>query len=178
MRLQEISHAADSSPDAYRIFVDLDGVTADFNKLVRRMAPDYTPERYATDKQYRNEMWNVVHRYQKAGGKFWQDLDPMPDADKLWSVVGPLGAEVLTATGNPEYNAGEQKLIWVAKHLGPDIKVNLVRTAVEKAEFACPTCILIDDQEKAIKPWEAAGGIGILHTSAANTIARLRKLGL
>ena len=37
---------------------------------------------------------------------------------------------------------------------------------------------LIDDKEENIKQWKAAGGIGILHTSAENTIKELQKLGL
>jgi hypothetical protein len=47
-----------------------------------------------------------------------------------------------------------------------------------KAEYAEPNAILIDDQPKSIDPFIAAGGIGILHTSAANTIKELKKLGL
>ena len=36
--------------------------------------------------------------------------------------------------------------------------------------------VLIDDRPKNIEAWEAAGGIGILHTSAADTIDQLKKL--
>jgi len=38
--------------------------------------------------------------------------------------------------------------------------------------------ILIDDSIKKIDPWNANGGIGILHTSASNTISKLKELGL
>ena len=37
--------------------------------------------------------------------------------------------------------------------------------------------ILIDDHMKNIKEWQAAGGIGIHHTTATNTISRLKKMG-
>jgi hypothetical protein len=47
-----------------------------------------------------------------------------------------------------------------------------------KAAYAKPNHILIDDREKSIQPWREAGGIGILHTSAADTISQLQKLGL
>ena len=36
--------------------------------------------------------------------------------------------------------------------------------------------VLIDDRPKNIEAWEAAGGIGIIHTSAKNTIEQLKKL--
>jgi hypothetical protein len=36
---------------------------------------------------------------------------------------------------------------------------------------------LIDDYLKNIKEWEAAGGIGIHHTSPNNTISQLKRNG-
>ena len=38
--------------------------------------------------------------------------------------------------------------------------------------------ILIDDRKDNIERWEAAGGIGILHTTTENTIACLKKLAI
>ena len=37
---------------------------------------------------------------------------------------------------------------------------------------------LIDDLENTINEWNDKGGIGILHTSAADTIKQLKDLGL
>ena len=37
--------------------------------------------------------------------------------------------------------------------------------------------VLIDDYAKNIKEWEAAGGIGILHTNVGKTINKLKGLG-
>ena len=36
--------------------------------------------------------------------------------------------------------------------------------------------VLIDDRPKNIEAWEAAGGIGIIHTSAKETIEKLKEL--
>ena len=36
--------------------------------------------------------------------------------------------------------------------------------------------VLIDDRPKNIEAWENAGGIGILHTSAKETINKLKEL--
>jgi hypothetical protein len=47
-----------------------------------------------------------------------------------------------------------------------------------KQLFAEPNRILIDDMQKTIDEWNAKGGIGIFHSSAANTITELKKLGL
>jgi hypothetical protein len=48
----------------------------------------------------------------------------------------------------------------------------------QKQLFAAPDKILIDDMEQTINEWNKGGGIGILHTSADNTIKELKKLGL
>ena len=46
---------------------------------------------------------------------------------------------------------------------------------VDLDEYATPNTILIDDMEKNIKAWVDAGGIGILHTSAADSIKQLQQ---
>lgn len=38
--------------------------------------------------------------------------------------------------------------------------------------------ILIDDREKTIREWREKGGTGILHVSAEETLAELKRLGL
>jgi len=48
----------------------------------------------------------------------------------------------------------------------------------QKQLFSGENRILIDDLPNTIEEWNAKGGIGILHTSAANTIKELKKLGL
>ena len=53
-----------------------------------------------------------------------------------------------------------------------------IAQAYLKKNYAAPNHILIDDKKSNIDEWRAAGGIGILHTSAADTIQQLKKLGL
>ena len=47
-----------------------------------------------------------------------------------------------------------------------------------KQDYAKKNAILIDDLQPTIDEWNAKGGIGILHTSAASTIDQLKALGL
>jgi len=68
------------------------------------------------------------------------------------------------------------KALWVRNKI-PGTKL-LLRYAKLKQQLATPTSILIDDRADNINQWEAAGGIGILHTSASNTIEQLKKLKL
>ena len=72
----------------------------------------------------------------------------------------------------------EGKLIWVEKNLGlnPD-KVNFAhdKWKYAQSEDGKPN-VLIDDFETKVKPFTEAGGIGILHLGARNTIKILELL--
>lgn len=184
MKLQEIDERA------VKIYCDMDGVLANFQggmtRYMQRLSGDpsfvYDDNRYEVDSKYRTLMWDSLKDYQKKlKGKAWYDLDPMHDAEELWKYISKYPTEILTATGNPIYKAQEQKELWIqdkAMFIDPATKINFTRKAAEKAQFASPISILIDDKEKAIIPWRGAGGIGILHTSAKSTINQLKALGL
>ena len=78
-------------------------------------------------------------------------------------------------------NGRTDKLKWLKNHTRIKEKnVNLVQRR-DKKNYATDDrgqpAILIDDHIKNIKEWQAAGGFGIHHTSAANTIAKLKKMG-
>ena len=57
----------------------------------------------------------------------------------------------------------------------PGIKLTLAQ-AYAKQNYAAPNHILIDDRKSNIDQWISQGGIGILHTSAADTIQQLKKI--
>jgi len=158
-------------PQDYKLMVDMDGVLADFIKGVNTSIEGGYIE--GNNKQ----MWKDIKTYSENGGRLWAELEPMPDAMELWNYVKQFNPEILTSAGNPAFGADVQKHEWVKNHIG-NVKVNIVRKSAEKAGMAAPNIILIDDLRKSIDPWVAAGGIGILHTSAKNTIAELKKLGL
>lgn len=174
----KVEHVLSVKPASVRIFCDLDGVLVDFVKLAKQWVPGWEDDASPTrNKRLDRELWGRVGGRAKKGIPFWGQMDPMPDAHELWSYVAKYSPEILSAkgvVGNPE----QEKREWVAKHLGPNVKVNLVTKAADKAQFATPGAILIDDKRKALDPWIAAGGVGVLHTSAANTIRQLKELGL
>lgn len=180
MLLEELQNDDGQGPQDYKLYCDLDGVLADFEAGISKVIGEpYSAEKYESDAKYRGRMWQAVGDYQRSafGGELWLEL-PVLESGKLWDHIKIHDPEILSATGNPEYEAEPQKHKWVAKHLGSDVVVNLTRKAQDKARFAKPNHILIDDKQKALGPWEAAGGIGVLHTSAASTIKKLEQFGL
>ena len=101
----------------------------------------------------------------------------MEDADVLVDFVMAhfKSVKILTACGYTPKDAKEQKTAWFAEHY-PQIECIVVAKSPDKAAYAHPYAILIDDRSKSIDPWVAKGGIGILHTSAEDTIAQLRAI--
>lgn len=165
--------------DKYKIFCDLDGVMADFSKGIRdQLGLPHNEDTYERDAKYRKEMWKKIEEYKKKGGELWYNLELLPDAMTLWNFIKSKNPTFLTATGiSFAENTKFQKKRWIKKHFGnvPSIMVN---AAKEKSKHAKENYILIDDKDKAVSPWKKEGGIGILHTSAANTVNELKKLGL
>jgi hypothetical protein len=153
----------------YQIYCDMDGVIADFERGYEELTGidlqgEFKPEG--------EEFWDPIS---KAGVGFWAGLKWMPDGQQLWDYIKPHKPKLLSAPSR-EDSSRIGKHVWV-KHKIPGTKL-ILRYASQKQELAEPNAILIDDREKNIEQWEAAGGIGILHTSAADTISQLKKLGL
>lgn len=175
----------------YKVYVDMDGVIADFNHGVSELMPDeeHTDDRYENEPKYRKRLWQTINRHRKDGHELWYNLPLMHDAKVLWAYVNMLqGTEILSATGSEHGpNTSEQKVRWIREILGDTtVKINLVNRSSDKGNRFLQELphrdkvayILIDDKHKSIDPWIKLGGIGILHTSAEHTIKQLKSLGL
>lgn len=160
----------------YKIFVDLDGVMADLDGHVLELTGKTFPQLRKNDKD--DGFQNFVDSERAAGQTIFDNLEPHDDAHQLWDYIVKYKPSILTATGVPEVPATAEKIRWVYDNLSGFDNIITVKKSVLKAEYAAPNHILIDDREKSIKPWREAGGIGILHTSAVDTISQLQKLGL
>ncbi|HEY0835051.1 MAG TPA: hypothetical protein VGE72_14190 [Azospirillum sp.] len=148
-----------------KLFLDLDGVLADFDlgvKAVTGKRPEELPMKV---------MWRELSRHPD----FFGTLDFMHDAQELWAYCAPHEPTILTGLPLGSW-APEQKRRWVAHMLGPHVRV-ITCMARDKHRYAGPGHVLVDDREKARDPWVAAGGAFILHTSAKSSIAALKALG-
>ena len=159
----------------YKIFVDLDGVLADFDKGIEKLTGS-GPDK---DNLKRDDkaMWKAVD----AAGTFYRDLEPMADADELWAFLAPLKPTILT--GIPKTaGAAEQKREWCAGFVGNHVPVITCpsRNKINEAQRVTPEGViplLIDDWTKDMDVWKQGGGVFVLHTSAADTIAQLETMG-
>ena len=147
------------------LFLDLDGVLADFDRGVKAVTgkrPEELPMKI---------MWRELSRHPD----FFGTLDFMHDAQDLWRFCEPFEPTILTGLPLGSW-APEQKRRWVAHMLGPHVRV-ITCMARDKFKYGGPGKVLVDDREKARDPWESAGGHFILHTSAKTSIEALKKLG-
>jgi hypothetical protein len=140
----------------------MDGVLADFNKEYTKFDPEK-----ADRKRFRESV--LQHQ-------IFEKLDFMPDAQELLNHVSRLhgvNIEILTSMGTHEptqaNEAKMQKLKWLNEKNIP-YKANFVHNKQEKAKYATPRSILIDDSVGCISPFIEAGGHGILHVNASDTI--------
>jgi 5'(3')-deoxyribonucleotidase len=155
----------------YKVYVDIDGVLADFDAKGKEI----TDGKYGSPDFSKGQFWKAVYKYNKEVEPFFESLPKMRGADKLMDFITTHFDDValLTATGTTPRDAPEQKKNWGKKSF-PGIEVKTVQRSVEKAIYANPRAILIDDRDAAIGPWRKTGGIGILFKDADQVIAELQ----
>ena len=97
----------------------------------------------------------------------------MEDAKQYWDYIKDFDVELLSSPSRSETSRLGKRL-WVRKYLGAPAYKRIITSHHKNLMIGD---YLIDDRT-ANGQWIAAGGIGILHTSAADTIQQLKKLGL
>lgn len=155
----------------YKIFSDMDGVITDFNGRFEKYSDGIPPTEY--EKRFGKEkFWELADG---EGVAFWVGMPWMSDGKRYWDYIKNYDVELLSSPSRSQTSRLGKRL-WVRNNL-PGIKLTLAQAA-KKQNYAAPNHILIDDRESNIEQWRSQGGIGILHTSAADTIEQLKQLGL
>jgi hypothetical protein len=148
----------------------MDGVIVDFEKGYYELTGKHTSQIIDGG----DEFWKPL---EEEGAIFWATLPWMPDGKELWRYIKRYKPYILTAPSmDPSSRVGKEA--WCKMHINSQYKKIYFKAARFKSDFAGENKILIDDRQDIISSWNAKGGIGILHTSAANSIKELKKLGL
>ena len=155
----------------YTIYCDMDGVLCDFDKRFMEFSNGIPPSEYES-KFGKKAFWELIS---KKGVGFWVGIPWMSDGKQLWDYIKPYNPSLLSAPSSEE-SSRLGKRLWVRNNI-PGTKL-ILRQAEQKQEFANPNAILIDDRTSNIQQWIDKGGIGILHTSADETIKQLKEYGL
>ena len=155
----------------YTIYCDMDGVLCDFDKRFMEFSNGIPPSQYENEFG-KKAFWELIS---KKGVGFWVGIPWMSDGKQLWNYIKPYDPSLLSAPSREE-SSRLGKRLWVRNNI-PGTKL-ILRQAEQKQEFANPNAILIDDRTSNIQQWRDKGGIGIMHTSANETIKQLKELGL
>lgn len=148
-----------------RLYLDCDGVLADFDGAFR--------ERFGhSSRGYQARhgtpaFWRDIRREEP---QFYLFLPLLPDARALFDAVAHLRPTILTGCPSGGW-AEPQKIAWAGVHFpGTPIITCMAR---DKSRHCQPGDVLVDDREKYRDLWEDAGGVFILHRSAAESIPRV-----
>jgi hypothetical protein len=150
-----------------QLYVDLDGVLADFNTGYE-LAFGYRPDKAKDDVD-----WKLVAEFPN----FYLSLPPMPDFPALWARISRYQPIVLTGVPTEVPGADVDKRGWCNTYLGSRVMVATTRSAT-KAAYCRPGDVLIDDWEKYRQLWLDAGGRWITHVNAIETDKKLTEMGL
>lgn len=150
-----------------RLFLDADGVLADFDYGVRQLlgmrAKDYI-ERHG-----RATFWERL----ASAPNFYGTLIEMPDARILFDGVKHLMPTILTGLPIGSW-AAPQKVEWAAEHF-PGVPI-ITCLACDKHLHMHPGDVLVDDREKHRAAYEAAGVVFVHHKDARDSLARLAEI--
>ena len=158
------------------IFLDMDGVVADFDRHARSILGYATPG----GKRYPLEDWAKISE----NPRFYRHLEICDHADLLvnsvWQTAKKHGYDVKFLTAIPRANdvpwCFQDKVEW-AKDWFPEIPVWFGPYSHDKQHHCQPGDILIDDRDDNVLAWNTAGGIGILHRGDVTaTIEQLRSI--
>ena len=146
------------------IYCDLDGVLTDYVFTFTETFGDHPNNVFPVlgDAEVNEIIDNVQG--------FWSDMPWMKDGKELWEFIKPYSPILLTTPAVSVRNCKSDKMKWKNKNIGKDTTIIF---SSSKQDYASPDAILIDDTKENIEKFNRKGGLGILHTSAEETIKQL-----
>jgi hypothetical protein len=150
-----------------RLFLDADGVLADFDEGARRLLGMH-PRAFEA-KHGRGAFWKRLAN----ADNFYGNLPEMADARLLFDGVAHLEPTILT--GLPLGNwAAPQKVQWAAAHF-PGVPI-ITCMARDKHKHMKPGDVLVDDRENHRDAYEDAGVVFVHHRNAEDSLRQLAKI--
>ncbi len=150
-----------------RLFLDADGVLADFDRGARRLLGMSAKDFIA--KQGRGTFWKRLAN----AGNFYGELPEMTDARILFDAVKHLNPTILTGLPLGKW-AAPQKIKWAAEHF-PGVPI-VTCMARDKHLHMRPGDVLVDDREKHRAAYEAAGVLFVHHKNAKQSLRELARI--
>lgn len=154
-----------------RLFLDMDGVFADFDGGYEQRFGHWPWE--VDDAT----MWATIATVKDT---FFRELPVCAGAVEFYDDLSDAGYEPIFLTACPESNFASvagQKKAWIKEHVSSNVLVIPVMHGKNKRHYLQnPGDILIDDFPRNIERWQEAGGQGWLHEGQSDFTRHLAKL--
>ena len=158
-----------------RIFLDLDGVLADWTSAAIRVLGHEPEQVYAAwppgvcDVQDAlgisgNALWAAVNG---AGHKMWSDLEPFEWCGDLFALCESKAPTTILTASSRDPKSASGKLAWMQSVFGTKFRNYLI--GPDKPACAYPGAVLIDDRDDGCKAFIAAGGAAIVFPQIWNS---------
>ena len=155
-----LAEAVGEIASATEIYVDMDGVLADFfGEWAKLMDVDHF-----SDINKQHDINDALQKIRDTDD-FWLKLPILPEAKNLLNLIKKVRGEysICTSPLADDPNSEKHKRTWVEKNLAffppKEVHVTHNKPQFATAKDGTPN-ILIDDYGVNINAWEAAGGIG------------------
>jgi 5'(3')-deoxyribonucleotidase len=150
----------------HTLYLDMDGVLADFNRAARELlGATLEQERAAAAAgRWTPQDWQQIQK----NPNFYRNLPKTEIADDLVQQARQfrdnLNWNLYVLTAIPRHNdmpdAFHDKILWIQDYY-PDLRVRFGPYSRDKAAFAQPGDILIDDRSENCQDWTNQGGTAI-----------------
>lgn len=166
-----------------RLYLDMDGVIADFNRNLREfgVVDNETHFIHKPRSEWTQSQKDLDIRVRGVMelDDFWPSIPLCPGAHELWDYCKQFDLYILTATPNvTEFRdrIAQHKREWIWANLDPTFPAEriLICLRSEKQAHSGPGHVLVDDMPSNCAEWNKSGGNAVLHTSAADTIRMLK----
>ena len=163
------------TPRFTEIYVDIDGVLADFFggvcDLVGVQARPPTTFDGLADAfgLSNNALWAQIDG---AGSRFWSELKPYGWNEELLGICRNIATRGVYIASSPSWHGSSAagKIEWMTKQFAaPGEHYREFMIGPHKHLLAHPWAILIDDSPAKIAAWDESGGLGLLWPQPWNT---------
>ena len=149
------------------VFLDMDGVLADFFKAFADWA-GVNHWKELSEKELADQLDRII------GSDFFSNIPKTTSCDQIIKLaLKYTGSYSILSSPlrNDEENTIIQKNIWIENNLSPPPKeIFIVREKSPFAQYQGTKNILIDDRPENISQWRKAGGVGIRYQANKDDI--------
>jgi nicotinic acid mononucleotide adenylyltransferase len=160
------------------VYVDMDGVLADFFGGVEKMYGVQHWKELSSDNKLDLKQ-EVINRI--TGTDFFATLPEFPNADQLITIVKKFTGgsfSILTSPLRGDHEVSTKyKKVWISQHIEKPEQTIITgrKESYAKDKASGTPNILIDDRPVNIERWQGAGGYGILYQANRDSLTKVQE---